>query len=296
MFQAMVFEAMAFEAMASKRVDPTLDELIGDLRREAAGRRASPDFPVEEEAVVSAEMDRLGPEPPGAGPAAAVAAIDALRGKLGGEAADLADLAGLTASALRNLTVRLGRVERLAARLVPASSPAPAVTAGDPGDLSHWAAVVTAAATGRVLVAGPGCGPWVACVGEAGGDVYGVDPCATDDNGALRAAPVLDHLRTVGTVGLVVLAGPVAVGEAARLDAWAAEMRRAATSVVVVSESPWWWRLRVGTPVSDTSGWRPVSAETWLEVLAGAGFEVAARYRPGGRDYCVAAGPAVAFV
>jgi hypothetical protein len=41
-----------------------LDIVIGDLRREAARRRAEPDFPIEDEARLGVELDRQSPRPP----------------------------------------------------------------------------------------------------------------------------------------------------------------------------------------------------------------------------------------
>lgn len=265
-------------------MEPSLDQLIGDLRAEASRRRAAPDFPIDVEAEVVAEMDREGPAGGAVDLGAAAAAVDALIPGLEGS---VAELAGLTASALRSLAVRLGQLERQASRVPERQAVRPAGSSS----LGHWIPSVSAASEGRVLVVGAGCAPWVTALEQAGADVYGLDPSAEEfsDDGPVRAGSVLDHLETVGSLGTVVLVGAVRVSELGVLDRWMSELRRTTRLVLAVSETPWSWRLRVGPRESDTADWRPLSADTWIELFAGATYEVKADYSRGGLDYFVSA-------
>ncbi|MBV9661179.1 MAG: hypothetical protein JO337_08485 [Acidimicrobiales bacterium] len=113
-----------------------LDALIGEIRREAARRRAAPDFPIDEEARLAVEMDGHGPSGPGVDLAAVLARLEALAraaraGHGGGPAAPrfarrrsgrntqgggpdgaLTELIELTASAVRGLAARTADLER----------------------------------------------------------------------------------------------------------------------------------------------------------------------------------------
>ena len=325
-----------------------LDALIGDIRREAARRRAAPDFPVDEEAALAADMDRQGPvggadlaglvaeldRLAGTGPARAAAGRAGEEGSAGApaaggeadgglEAARVAEIAGLVASVTRTLTRRLAHLERRAAadagtgvRPATTGGPPPAASGPDPGGVGPgpdvWGPLVSeylvagmrtgtdrAPAAGPVLVAGPGAAEWVAFLASsaAGGapvNVYGVDPARPEysDAGPVRSGKVADHLDTVAAGGLaaVVLVGPVPVEEIPRLADLAPRLARAAGTVIVVSEAPWWWRRRVGSPAADLAATRPLGVETWLALLDGAGCTASARFGPQGRDYLVVAG------
>lgn len=276
-----------------------LDALIGDIRREAARRRAAPDFPVDDEARLAVEMDRQGPSRGATDVPAVLTAIRSLaeRERTGG----LGELAELSGSALTALAARLADLERRVGRLAPDLT-GPAVTGSgtgtgpDPSPLDHWVPVVSdvagGAGSGRVLVAGPGAARWAGRLAAEGVDVYGVDPtsAAFSDDGLVRAGGVAAHLQSVGegSLSLAVLVGPLATAELPHLGRWAAALAVRAATVVVVSEAPWAWRLRLGEAGSDTSAWRPASPETWMEVLDGAGYRLSGRYGPGGRDYCLA--------
>lgn len=288
-----------------------LDVLIGDIRREAARRRAAPDFPVEDEARLSAEMDAQGPAGVGGADLAAItAALRAIEKSaeevpsgVGGPAevgrpAGLADLAGLAASAITALSVRLAELERRSARpnvraeRLPRSDRAVQLTA-------TWLDAVLAAArggTGRVLVGGAGAQEWVDPLCGAGIDAYGVDPAegAFADRGVVRSGSVLEHLRTVGAgaLALTVLVGPLPVEEVVRLEELAAELARTSGRVAVCGESPWSWRRRVGDGSADTSRSRPVGPEAWLEALTAAGMEATAGYDSIGLSYLLTAEPA----
>lgn len=280
---------------------PDLDALIGDIRREAARRRAAPDFPLEDEARLAVEMDRQGPTGGAPDLPAVLAALreTATAGPRVGAA--VAELAGLAESVGRALSARVSDLERRLDRLAPPppDRPAPPEENRPPGALDHWVAVVEqivpagTAPDGRVLVAGPGAGIWVDRLAASGADAYGVDPSlpAHAERGAVRAGGVAAHLQSVAEDGLgtAILVGPLAAAELPHLDRWAAALAARTPTVVVLSETPWWWRHRLGPVDSDTSAWRPASPETWMSVLHDAGFGVAGRFGPGGRDYLLAA-------
>ena len=280
-----------------------LDALIGDIRREAARRRAAPDFPVDDEARLAVEMDRQGPSRGATDVPAVLTAIRLLaeRERTGG----LGELAELSGSALTALAARLSDLERRVGRVAPDLT-GPAVTGSGtgpgPSHLDHWVPVVSevagGAGSGRVLVAGPGASRWAGRLAEEGVDVYGVDPTspAFSDDGLVRAGGVAAHLQSVGegSLSLAVLVGPLATAELPHLGRWAAALAVRAATVVVVSETPWAWRLRLGEAGSDTSAWRPASPDTWMEMLDGAGYRLSGRYGPGGRDYCLAGSIAAA--
>lgn len=280
-----------------------LDELIGDIRREAARRRAAPDFPVEPEARLSATMDAEGPRGPGADLAGVAAALGLAAGS------DPAGrVAGLAASAVLALSARLGHLERrMAGAGRSAAVGGGSLAVGGPGAggswgpggssgvggpapdligwLENWGTV-----PGTILVAGSAAGPWVERLGAM---AYGVDPAAEPmtQAGAVRSGPVLEHLRSVGdaSLAMVVLAGAVESSAGPAVDDWAAELVRVTGAVRICAEAPWAWRLRVGDGAADRAAVRPLAADTWLEALDGAGWAVAGRYGAGGRQYGIEA-------
>lgn len=264
-----------------------LDALIGDIRREAARRRAAPDFPLDEEARLQVEMDGQGPA--GVGGGADLAAITAALRAVGArsappavEAAEVADVAALTASAVTALSVRLSALERRAPG--PRPRPRPGASdepAADP--LAQWQDVLLDHPTGRTLVA---AGPeWCDRLREAGADAYGLD-------GQGERAGLLDHLMTVGDKALArtVVAGTIDRDDTGPLDTLAAELARTSDRVLICSEAPWAWRRRVGDARADTSATRPIGPEAWLEALTGAGLVATARYDAEGRTYLLTAG------
>ncbi|MDA8047321.1 MAG: hypothetical protein M0Z30_19125 [Actinomycetota bacterium] len=285
-----------------------LDALIGEIRREAARRRAAPDFPVEEEAGLSVEMDALGPSGGGADLAAVTAALRAV-----GPGATAAEVAALTGSAVSALAVRLTELERgRNPAVVPAPIAGPAPVAGAAGERSEVAAAPASAEQqsrwmeeltelvalsrsngGRILLAGPGSGFWVERLQAAGADAYGLDPSVPryGDHGPVRAGPLGQHLRSVAedALAFIVVVGTLQAGEAEGLVALAGELVRVATAVVVCGESPWAWRARLGDARADTSPERPVGPEAWLAALTAAGSLATARYGPDGRDFVVRA-------
>ena len=273
-----------------------LDALIGDIRREAASRRAAPDFPLDEEARLSADMDGQGPAGTGGADLAAIAA--ALRQLERTADGKVAQVAGLAASAVRALSVRLGELERHApTRRTPVTA---AAGAGIPpeGLIEAWADEVAAVAAGsdagRVLVIGTGdaVDRWVARLGDAGSAVYGLDGGGQPfgDRDSVRSGDAVEHLRSVGPaeLSLTVVVGPQSARAAESLDALAGELVRTSKRVVVCSESPWAWRQRVGDATADTSAHRPMGPEAWLQALSLAGATASGRFDGTGLTYMLA--------
>ena len=95
-----------------------LDELIGEIRREAARRRAAPDFPVDEEARVGLELDSLGPRGSAVDLAEVIASLRSIAARrrpgapAEGDDRRYEELADLTASAVQALAMRLDQLER----------------------------------------------------------------------------------------------------------------------------------------------------------------------------------------
>jgi hypothetical protein len=263
-----------------------LDALIGEIRREAARRRAAPDFPLAEEAALSVEMDRTGPTGGGADLAAVTAALR-LAGRGEGK---VAEVAALAASAAAALSVRLTELERR-----PPAGPTMTGDGAGPPPTDHWFddVLVAVPAGGRTLVAGEGAATWVERLTAAGRDAYGVDPALAPyaDDGPVRAGALLGHLRTVADGGLAaaLITGRLAASDAERLAAVGADLARVAPSAVVAAETPWAWRARVGDAAADTSPGRAVGPEAWLASLSRAGFAATGRFGPGGRDYLLIA-------
>jgi hypothetical protein len=266
-----------------------LDALIGEIRQEAARRRAAPDFPLDEEAALSVEMDRTGPTGGGADLAAVTAALRRLAADREGK---VGEVAGLAASAVAALSVRVTALER---RSPPPPAAAAATGGPEPSPGDHWFDEVLLAvpAGGRTVVAGEGAAIWVERLTGVGRDAYGVDPARHPyaDDGPVRAGELLEHLRTVSDGGLAaaLMTGGLAGYDAERLADLAADLARVATSVVVAAEAPWAWRARVGDAAADTSARRPVGPEAWLAALSRAGFAATGRYGPDGRDYLLIA-------
>ncbi len=290
-----------------------LDALIGDIRREAARRRAAPDFPLDDEARLSTQMDQEGPTRGGADLAAVAAALRAAGPSI--TPAQVAELTGSAVVALgRRLTaleveVDRGRHRRVAGATGVAGAAGAAggvMTGREAGSadplVEHWATEVGARAEGArpgpILIAGPEIGPWIGAIPPARGhDAYGVDTAAPEysDTGPVRAGDLFDHLRTVadGGLALAVVVGEWTAGQATGLAALAGELDRAAQQVAVCSEAPWAWRDRLGEAAADTSRTRPIGPEAWLATLAGpegAGSgRITARYGPTGRDFLLVA-------
>jgi hypothetical protein len=233
--------------------------------------------------------------------------------RFGRWAADVAGIADLAASLARSASSRLEAMERRLERIEGPSGDAPSgpeetgSAREAPGSLLRWEGRVAAAArlaaetalprTGSAetaLIAGAGAGRWLERVRPSLPGAYALDTGAPafSDEDRIRSGSLFEHLHTVGdrALALAVVVGPLPATELPRLGLWAAELARVAHLVVVVSEAPWAWRRRLGDAAADLAGDRPVSAETWMDILHGAGMSAGARFAPGGADYCLAAG------
>jgi hypothetical protein len=143
----------------------------------------------------------------------------------------------------------------------------------------------------RVLYCGPDVDDIVAELRSAGVDAYGVSTAGTPYRPGpdVRHANLLDHLRAVATasLGAVVLIGVPDAMRPEALRPLIAELGRAARTVVVVSEAPWWWRQRLGPVQADLSPGRPLDPETWLDALHRVAMVGSAEYDTSGRSYRV---------
>jgi hypothetical protein len=285
-----------------------LDELIGEIRREAARRRASPTFPIDAEAALDAEMDRLGPIGASADLAAVVGQLRALARaappateapsleEQPAGASGVPEVAGLLASALTALTARVERLERRAPK-PPVQGAMASVDSASPDPSSRIDQVAdhlrADGRSGVVLVGGRGSADWVDGLVAAGLDAYSVDPQRPQfaEDGRVRAGSLLEHLRTVGDGGLaaVIVVGELTGDEIAGLADLAGELARAAPTLAVWSEAPWAWRRRRGETAADLAGSRPLSPETWMHTLASTGWKPRGGYGDQGTDYLLMA-------
>ena len=64
-------------------------------------------------------------------------------------------------------------------------------------------------------------------------------------------------------------------------------LARVASRVVLVSEAPWWWRLRLGAVNADLAAGRPHDPDTWLHAFHGVALVGTAEYDPTGQSYRV---------
>jgi hypothetical protein len=293
-----------------------LDALIGDLRQESARRRAAPGFPLDAEADIGMELDRLAPAPDRP-------RIERLSDTVGGmgsahsarpgwwrsrrsrqEGSD--ELAVAVAEALRMVSDRFEDLERRVRRLeVERDSPSFGVSdspllpgAGGPGgdvDLFPWAGVIASsglAPSGRSLCAGPGAARWVTALAEAGWDVYGVEPGAGGfDDGAVRGGELLEHLAGIPgrALALAVVVSPHDIVPPGQLAFLSAELARVARQVKVVSEAQWAWARRVGAEEADLCARRPLTADTWIALMQRVGFASTGSFSSEGTSYAIEA-------
>ncbi len=301
-----------------------LDALIGDVRQEAARRRAEPGFPLDDEARLGVESARQAPRPPGPAledlaDAAASMARPAERSDHAGpigrtrelatsvlrrppaEGRGTPALAGIVARALRVSATLLGDLDRRLQALEERDGSPVFEGVQPPGpaaDLTSWTPRLgehLRSEPGRVLCIGLEPDGLVGDLREHQIDAYGVtpagDPYRTHPD--LRHGDPLEHLRSVeaGALGAVVIVEPLSTGTGPGLRSLAAELTRVSGTILVLSEAPWWWARRVGPVEADLAADRPHNPETWLEVLDGSGYEGTVRYDHGGHSYLVVAGP-----
>jgi hypothetical protein len=295
-----------------------LDRLIGDLETEAARRRAEPGYPHDADAQLHFELARRAPSPPDATPLnETIAKIEevafsdadapptvepgsgrarrhdhaAVHDHLRRLDARMTSSALAAAAALRALTDRLEQLEDSVRHLGP---PDPGVALPLPPDefdvITPWRAqLADALAPGtRVLYAQARADEVVADLRAAGIDAYGI----TSSGSPYRPGPdvgsgeLLTHLGAVpdDALGAVVLAGVPDVMNARAIGPLVSELSR---SVVVISEAPWSWRLRLGAVNADLAPYRPLDPDTWLHAFHGVDMVGSAQYDPTGQSYRV---------
>ncbi len=300
-----------------------LDRLIGDLETEAARRRAEPGYPHDADARLHFELARRAPSPPRStslheviAKIEAVAFSDAVARTTvepgSGRArrhetpavvehlrrldARMTTTALAAAAALRAMTDHLEQLEDNLRHLEPPDSePAPSAPSlpDDFDVITPWRAqVADALAPGaRVLYAQARADEIVADLRAGGIDAYGI----TNEGSPYRPGPdvrsdeLLTHLGAVSddALGAVVLAGVPEMMRARTIGTLVSELARTTRRVVIISEAPWAWRLRLGAVNADLASDRPLDPETWLHAFHGAGMVGSAQYDPTGQSYRV---------
>jgi sugar phosphate isomerase/epimerase len=267
-----------------------LDALIGELRLEAARRRASPSFPLEQEVRLGEALDAQAPpsRAPRAGtPARGWRGLGGIRSTWSASRGATPTPHSTSADPLQD--ARLDELERRLIRLERLAEAAGAPVLSTPG--FSYRPSLPPGLRGRVLYWSADPGEGVAALRAAGLDAYGVDPGGDqfETGPDVRHAELAAHLRSVGALGAAVLVGP-SIAPGAGMREVVEELARAVQQLVIVaSEAPGHWRSRVGVPEADLATHRPVEAETWLGLLAGAGFSVTAEYPEGAAGYTVTA-------
>lgn len=299
-----------------------LDRLIGELETEAARRRAEPGYPHDADARLHFELARRAPHPaPSADLRALVAQVEDVASLETGSPADpgtastggrrhdrqmvhrhleradsrITSLSLATGAAFQAITGRLEQLEAQVRNLTPPPDDAAgAMTVPEAIDtLAAWRDVVgEGLPTGaRVLYAQSRAAEIVAELRGAGIDAYGLtnEGPSHQPGPDVRHGQVLDHLRAVadGALGAVVLTGIPEAMTPPGVAALVAELGRVAGMVVIFSEAPWWWRLRLGAVHADLSPGRPLDPDTWLLAFHGVAMVGSVRYDPSGHSYRV---------
>jgi hypothetical protein len=296
-----------------------LDRLIGELETEAARRRAAPDFPHDADARLHFELARRAPNPPSSVAMGEIIAHveevasleigplddDATRSRRRGREAGLRQVQQLdarvrslglaAAGAFHAIALRLEQLDQRVRLLESDADDVEVATpAGGAGDaLAQWRdQLADALPRGeRVLYAQADADEVVTELRSAGVDAYGVTDAGSRHRPGpdVRSGDLVAHLQAVpdDALGAVVLAGgPEVLGPAA-IGPLVTQLSRAAKQVVVISEAPWWWRLRIGAVEADLSSERPLDPDTWLHAFHGVGRVATAAYDPSGRSYRV---------
>ncbi len=299
-----------------------LDRLIGELETDAARRRAEPGYPHDADARLHFELARRAPKPPGAtNVTEIIARVQELAADEPGSAQPARDgsapsrrrdrlalaqhrqrldgrvtaLSLATAGALSAVAERLDQLEGRVRRLEPldhdtaASSPA----AEGIEALARWRTRLaeTLPSLGRVLYAESQADEVVAELRSAGIDAYGITSTGHRDRPGpdVRSGDLLTHLTAVAddALGAVVLVGVPDAMITASIGPLVRALGRVARSIVVISEAPWWWRLRLGAVQADLAAGRPLDPETWLHAFHGVDMVGSAEYDPTGQSYRV---------
>ena len=268
-----------------------LDRLIGELETEAARRRAEPGYPHDADARLHFELARMAPNPPGngamrelvaqveetassgmapwtdadSGPAGARRRLQVLRRHLEQMNSKVTSLGLAAAAAVDAVTGRLEQLEDRVRRLEPPAQDT-SVTSAPPGPsdtLEQWRSRLAESlpAAARVLYATDGAHEVVAQLRAAGVDAYGLTATGARHQPGpdVRRQELVDHLHAVpdGALGAVLLVGPPEAMSPHDVGPLVAELGRVARMVVIVSEAPWWWRLRLGAVDADLAPGRP---------------------------------------
>ncbi len=231
--------------------------------------------------------------------------VEVLRRQLEQVHTSMTSLGLATAAALDAVIARLAQLEERVARLDPvtpdteASEPAPgAGPDAEKGAPAHealeqwWDGLAEPLPAGaRVLYAHTRAEEVVARLRAAGIDAYGLTGSGPRHQPGpdVRRADLLEHLRAVpdGALGAVVLAGPPDAMSPHTLGPTVAELARVTAMVVIVSEAPWWWRLRLGAVDADLAPGRPVHPDTWLHAFDEVAMTGSAHYDASGHSYRV---------
>jgi len=298
-----------------------LDRLIGELETEAARRRAEPGYPHDADARLHFELARMAPHPPGSEalrelvaqveetaasgtapwtdadsePAGSRRRLQVLRRHLEQMNSKVTSLGLATAAAVDALA---GRLELLEDRVGHLEPPAPdtSVASPPPGPsdtMEQWRNRLAESlpAGGRVLYATDGAEEVVAQLRAAGVDAYGLTATGPRHQPGpdVRRQEVVDHLHAVpdGALGAVLLVGPPEAMSPHGVGPLVAELGRVARMVVVVSEAPWWWRLRLGAVDADLAPGRPLHPDTWLHAFHDVAMAGSAEYDSWGHSYRV---------
>jgi len=297
-----------------------LDRLIGELETEAARRRAEPGYPHDADARLHFELARQAPNPPRATPMREVIAqIEDAVSDVGssslpevGAGRSRRHEGQALAQHLRRLEAQLkatglavagaldvvaGRIEQLEERIMDLEPPPDAALSPLPPEESDtlvvWRGTLTDTLTPgeRVLYAQSRADEVVPELRSAGFDAYGITNAGSRHRPGpdVRFGEVLAHLGAVEdhALGAVVLSGVPEVMTPPAIGPLVAELSRVATSVVVISEAPWWWRLRLGAVDADLAVGRPLDPDTWLHAFHGVGMAGSAEYDPTGHSYRV---------
>ncbi len=297
-----------------------LDRLIGELETEAARTRADPDYPHDADARLHFELARRAPNRPRPPETSElIAQVEEVALATTGSALDThTGATRRTAPCSSGLGTALGadrrsgdftgsglcgRLARVSARLAQLEEQVRCLEpetddttqtplAPEPGDaLTQWRNRLAEMLPpdDRVLYAQFRADEVVAELRSAGIDAYGItdaDP-RHQPGPDVRHGDLVDHLRAVpdDALGAVLLAGAAEVMKPHTIGPLVAELGRVTKVVVIVSEAPWWWRLRLGAVNADLAPGRPLDPDTWLHAFHGVALVGTAEYDPSGRSY-----------
>lgn len=297
-----------------------LDRLIGELETEAARKRADPDYPHDADARLHFELARRAPNR-ARWPETSelIAKVEEVALATMGSALDthaeaarsrrrarqvvaqhfeqidsrVTSLGVACAGALHALSARLAQLEEQVRHLeheTDDTSQTP--LAPEPGDaLTQWRNRLAEMLPPdeRVLYAQSRADEVVAELRSAGVDAYGITDAGPRHQPGpdVRHGDLLDHLGAVpdDALGAVLLVGAAEAMKPHTIGPLVAELGRVTKVVLIVSEAPWWWRLRLGAVNADLAPGRPLDPDTWLHAFHGVAMVGSAEYDPSGHSY-----------